>query len=253
MITIKTFTDNMFGENAYVVARNVPGVCWVIDPGLPDGTAALLEYLRADQLTVIAIVNTHAHADHIAGIDAVKERFPEAELYLAHEEKAALTDPGENLSSPSRNAFPGQSKSRSRSPARGDVDPRRYVLEGLRYVRPLSRRPEFLLRASRRGVFPGTPYLKEVSDVRISTTATIKTSSPTSRTISSPSPRTRWFIPATAAPPPSAGSESGILSWPIALRDHLVRSGGSFNFPIKIGNGGCIVPLGCRAKPWSAS
>jgi glyoxylase-like metal-dependent hydrolase (beta-lactamase superfamily II) len=105
MITIKTFTDNMFGENAYVVARNVPGICWVIDPGLPDGTTALLEYLRADQLTVVAIVNTHAHADHIAGIDAVKERFPDAELYLAHEEKAALTDPDENLSSGLGTAF----------------------------------------------------------------------------------------------------------------------------------------------------
>ena len=54
--------------------------------------------MREQKLEPKAIVLTHAHADHIAGIDDVREAIGEIPVYLAREEWAALKDPMENLS-----------------------------------------------------------------------------------------------------------------------------------------------------------
>ena len=46
----------------------------MIDPGLEP--EAILAFLDEQQLTVAAILNTHGHADHIAGNEAMKKRYP---------------------------------------------------------------------------------------------------------------------------------------------------------------------------------
>ncbi len=73
-------------------------VCWVVDPGLSAGP--LLEYLERTGLSPERILLTHGHADHIAGVAAVKEAFPDAVLTVPHDDVHMLTDPAANLSLP---------------------------------------------------------------------------------------------------------------------------------------------------------
>lgn len=87
-----------FGENAYVVWLRDGGPCWLIDPGLPPSAEQLLAFVSRRRLTPDAIVLTHAHADHIAGIPEVLDAFPDLPTYLADEEAEFLVDPSENLS-----------------------------------------------------------------------------------------------------------------------------------------------------------
>jgi len=93
---VRTIVSLPFEENTYVVW--VPGRpdAVVIDPGLdPD---AILDALRADGLTPAAILNTHGHADHIAGNEGMKRAFPAAPLVIGANETALLADADLNLS-----------------------------------------------------------------------------------------------------------------------------------------------------------
>ncbi len=85
-----------FDENAYVVWLEGSAQCLVFDPGLePD---KIIDFINAQGLEPAAIVNTHGHADHIAGNEALKECWPRAPLVIGANEAAFLTDPVLNLS-----------------------------------------------------------------------------------------------------------------------------------------------------------
>ena len=97
-LRIHITNDDVYVENGYTISFRDGGPCWVIDPGLPPQASEILRYIRDHQLTPRAIVLTHAHADHIAGVDEVRESFPKLPVYLAREEWPALTQPRHNLS-----------------------------------------------------------------------------------------------------------------------------------------------------------
>jgi glyoxylase-like metal-dependent hydrolase (beta-lactamase superfamily II) len=103
-LRIHITNDDVYMENGYTVSLRDSGPCWVIDPGLPPQASEILEHIRNHKLTPAAIVLTHAHADHIAGVDEVREAYPKLPVYLAREEWPALTQPKHNLS-----AYVGQS------------------------------------------------------------------------------------------------------------------------------------------------
>lgn len=60
---IKKFVSRMMAVNCYVVSEQDTAV--VIDPVVE--VEMILDYLRKQELKLLAIVNTHGHADHIAG------------------------------------------------------------------------------------------------------------------------------------------------------------------------------------------
>ena len=88
--------------NAYVVevapnqGQTGTSACWVIDPG--ESPRPLLNFLRDKGLKPEAILLTHAHADHIAGVDEVRAMFANIPV-LAHAlEHEWFQDPQLNLS-----------------------------------------------------------------------------------------------------------------------------------------------------------
>lgn len=69
---------------------------WVVDAGYEP--EPLLQLIEASGLTPEAIVLTHAHSDHIAGIRQVLEKYPNVPIWIAPEEENWLADPELNLS-----------------------------------------------------------------------------------------------------------------------------------------------------------
>ena len=86
-------------ENTYIVHLPDRKEAVVIDPGLEP--ELILGELEAHGLTVVAILNTHGHADHIGGNNAgLKTAYPQAPLVIGEKDAVMLTDAEANLSAP---------------------------------------------------------------------------------------------------------------------------------------------------------
>jgi glyoxylase-like metal-dependent hydrolase (beta-lactamase superfamily II) len=95
-IQVHTIVSQPFEENTYIVWLDGRRDALVIDPGLePD---LILDCLSRINLRPVAILNTHGHADHIAGNEAMKEAFPEAPLIIGEGDAFMLLDAMCNLS-----------------------------------------------------------------------------------------------------------------------------------------------------------
>ena len=97
-LQIHTIVSMPFEENTYVVLRDGAAEALVVDPGLEP--ELILDLLSRHGLTPAAILNTHGHADHIAGNEAMKRAFPAAPLVIGVHEAHLLTDANANLSAP---------------------------------------------------------------------------------------------------------------------------------------------------------
>jgi hydroxyacylglutathione hydrolase len=76
MIHIETFVFNPFAENTYVLHDDT-GEAVIIDPGCYDKQelAEISDYIEANALKPVQIINTHAHIDHVLGIAALKRKY----------------------------------------------------------------------------------------------------------------------------------------------------------------------------------
>jgi len=67
-------------SNTYVVADELGGHAVMIDAGGP--VAPLLDVLHRGQLTLTHVLLTHHHHDHVAELDAVRERHPDVPVLI---------------------------------------------------------------------------------------------------------------------------------------------------------------------------
>ncbi|CAM3266444.1 MULTISPECIES: MBL fold metallo-hydrolase [Brevibacillus] len=92
--TIESYALGMFQTNAYVLTNTENGETIVIDPGMdPD---VLLKAIA--NKNVVAILLTHAHLDHIGGLNQVRA-LTHAPVYIHPVEQEWLTNPDLNGSS----------------------------------------------------------------------------------------------------------------------------------------------------------
>lgn len=84
-----------FETNCYLV-RLDDGECWIVDASFDP--QPLIARLKKEGLIPKAIILTHAHVDHIAGLHEVKAAFPEALILLHESEREFLRNPMLNLS-----------------------------------------------------------------------------------------------------------------------------------------------------------
>ena len=97
-LRLNVVVSNLFSENAYIAHLEGRDDCIVVDPGFdPD---EIIEYLTRQRLKPAAILNTHGHADHIAGNEAMKRCWPDVPLVIGAGDADKLTDPVKNLSRP---------------------------------------------------------------------------------------------------------------------------------------------------------
>jgi len=93
-----------YETNCYILRKNNDSKdCLVIDPGLEAGE--LLEFLDKQKLNPVAVLLTHGHIDHIAGVATMRNRFPEIKVYIHNLDAEMLTEPGKNLSAMAGAAF----------------------------------------------------------------------------------------------------------------------------------------------------
>jgi len=93
-IDVSVVVSRMFDQNCFVLGLSGSADVVVVDPGFDF--AAVLKALRGKSLK--AILLTHGHIDHIAGVKAVKEAHPDAPIVIGRGDAAMLTDAGKNLS-----------------------------------------------------------------------------------------------------------------------------------------------------------
>jgi glyoxylase-like metal-dependent hydrolase (beta-lactamase superfamily II) len=93
-----------YETNCYVLrGSDAAKDCLVIDPGLD--AEPLLDFLQQRKLDAVAVVLTHGHIDHIAGVAALREQFPGIRVYIHRLDADMLTEPYANLSIMSGVAF----------------------------------------------------------------------------------------------------------------------------------------------------
>ncbi|MBM7650054.1 glyoxylase-like metal-dependent hydrolase (beta-lactamase superfamily II) [Bacillus ectoiniformans] len=78
--------------NCYVLS-NKENECIIFDPGAEGDK--LVQWLKANKLTPLAVLLTHAHFDHIGAVDAVRDAY-DAPVYLHKKERNWLKDPAMN-------------------------------------------------------------------------------------------------------------------------------------------------------------
>jgi glyoxylase-like metal-dependent hydrolase (beta-lactamase superfamily II) len=87
-----------FDQVAYVIWKRARQDALVVDPGFD--MSAVFDVVRHSGRTLAALLNTHGHADHIAGNAAAKQAFPDAPLVIGRNEAHLLSDSEANLSRP---------------------------------------------------------------------------------------------------------------------------------------------------------
>lgn len=90
MISIKVFAFNPFSENTYVLYDETKEAI-VVDPGNYDARESdvLTRYISDQGLKPVAIVNTHAHVDHVLGVFYLKNHYS-IPFYLHPKEEPVL-------------------------------------------------------------------------------------------------------------------------------------------------------------------
>lgn len=77
MIKIATLTFNPFGENTYVIFDTQTKQCIIVDAGCYNQKEqqTLISFIDKNELRPIMALNTHAHIDHVCGVDFVKSNW----------------------------------------------------------------------------------------------------------------------------------------------------------------------------------
>ena len=98
-LNVEVFVEPSFEENGYLVWRESHPECWVIDPGFPpQQTKQFAAAVQQRKLTPGAILITHAHVDHIAGISELRSLVGDVPIVCPRGEEHMLTSPDGNLS-----------------------------------------------------------------------------------------------------------------------------------------------------------
>ncbi|WP_404354519.1 MBL fold metallo-hydrolase [Exiguobacterium aurantiacum] len=93
-----TFYAPILPINVQLIERELGLV--LIDTALARNAEAILAYIEALERPLLAILLTHAHGDHVGGVDAILKAHPHAELYVSRRDARLLegdktTDPDE--------------------------------------------------------------------------------------------------------------------------------------------------------------
>ncbi len=88
---IKRFILSDMGVNCYLISNNSDAI--LIDVGF--NPTIIEEYIDSNNLNLLAILLTHAHFDHIGGLEQIRSKY-KAPVYVHEKEQDWLTNPALN-------------------------------------------------------------------------------------------------------------------------------------------------------------
>lgn len=95
-IHLETFSPGPYATNCSIVHLDAHPGCWIVDAGFEP--RKMIQRVRDLNLTPEALILTHAHVDHIAGVRDVVLAFPKLPVFIHEAERDWLADPELNLS-----------------------------------------------------------------------------------------------------------------------------------------------------------
>lgn len=95
MIDIHDITNSIFTSKTYILSKQDEDKAWLVDIG---DIEPVLNYLDEHHLSVNGVFLTHAHFDHIYGLEALVEHFPKCKVYVCEYAKQALASDKLNMS-----------------------------------------------------------------------------------------------------------------------------------------------------------
>jgi hydroxyacylglutathione hydrolase len=94
---IDTLVLGMYQNNSYVLRKDERHAdCIIIDTGLDSGP--LIDFLEEKELKPAAVLLTHGHADHTAGLWALKEHWPDVKVAVHEADADMVSHPQKNMS-----------------------------------------------------------------------------------------------------------------------------------------------------------
>lgn len=95
MIQIKEFVNSIFSSKTYLLSKKGYNKAWLVDIG---DIVPVEAYLNANHLTVEGVFVTHAHFDHIYGLESLVELYPKCRVFVTEYSKLSLASDKLNLS-----------------------------------------------------------------------------------------------------------------------------------------------------------
>jgi hydroxyacylglutathione hydrolase len=94
---IDSFILGDFQTNCYCLrTSDAEAACLLIDAGL--GARSLVDFLKQNKLKPVTLILTHGHIDHIAGVDLLRQNFPDIKIAIHADDVNMLSSPVKNLS-----------------------------------------------------------------------------------------------------------------------------------------------------------
>ena len=94
---IDTLVLGDFQTNCFCVRQNEEvSDCLIIDPGMR--AEVLVQMLQEKGYTPVEILLTHGHADHIGGVESLRQHWPGVRVSIHKDDAGMLTHPADNLS-----------------------------------------------------------------------------------------------------------------------------------------------------------
>ena len=93
MVSISFITNKVFNSRTYILTKEDSQKVWLVDCGDTDRVLEII-----GEKSVEGVLLTHAHSDHIYGLEALMKRFPEVKVYTNAAGVEALKDSRLNIS-----------------------------------------------------------------------------------------------------------------------------------------------------------
>lgn len=85
-----------FMTNTYILYNEATMEGLVVDPSFSP--EQYIKAIKEKKIHLTSIFLTHAHVDHMAGMNELRKAFPEARMYMDKRDRPFLRDPERNLS-----------------------------------------------------------------------------------------------------------------------------------------------------------